>query len=434
MNFIVLSKVGGILGPFAQVFGWIFNVLYNFLALFGIENVTLALILFTIIVKMLMLPLTIKQQRFTKLSAKMQPELAAIQAKYKGRKDEQSMRYQQEETQEVYAKYGTNPASGCLPLLIQLPIIFAVYQMIYAIPAYVTKIGAFYNTIAGQIVNQDGYLNVMTDFASKVGVATKGFTEIEASASLTINHVVDILNKFGEGNWNSLLESLPGLNTGVVQSAISGINKAFSLGPLNILNAPSHYGFFSIAIIVPILAVVTQLGTSLLQKAQQKSTSKKNDENQMAQSMNAMLYVMPFISGFFSYSFALFIGIYLIINTVVTMVQQIAINAYIEHSDMDSFIAKNVEKQKKRREKLGISSGSSMQNFAKTQTKSYNYNSEPRRTSTKDYANLSGSGQSKKKSVEFSDSQPVENVSDTLKKNTSGSKSLGEYANILKRD
>ncbi len=434
MNFIVLSKVTGLLGPFAQVFGWIFNVLYNFLALFGIENVTLALILFTIIVKMLMLPLTIKQQRFTKLSAKMQPELSAIQAKYKGRKDEQSMRYQQEETQEVYSKYGTNPASGCLPLLIQLPIIFAVYRMIYAIPAYVTKIGDLYNTIAGQIVNQDGYLNVMTDFASKVGVATKSFTEIEASASLTTNHVVDILTKFSEGHWNTLLENLPGLNTGIVQSAISGINKAFSLGPLNILNAPSHYGFFSVAIIVPVLAVVTQLGTSLLQKAQQKTTTNKNDDNQMAQSMNAMLYVMPFISGFFSYSFALFIGIYLIINTVVTMIQQVAINAYIEHSDMDAFIAKNVEKQKKRREKLGITSGSSMQNFAKTQTKSYNYNNEPKHSSTRDYANLSGSAQTKKKQVEFTDSQPVENVSDTLKKNTSGSKSLGEYANILKRD
>ena len=117
LEMIILTQVGGILKPFAWIFGLIFNWLYELLALIGIENIAVTLVLFTIITKMLMLPLTIKQQRFSKLSAQMQPELSAIQEKYKGKKDETSQRLMYADQQRVYEKYGTSPTSGCLPLL-----------------------------------------------------------------------------------------------------------------------------------------------------------------------------------------------------------------------------------------------------------------------------------------------------------------------------
>ena len=84
-NSVFLTKQGGFLGPIAWVLGEILNAIYNFVALFGIENIALCIILFTLIVKMLMLPLTIKQQKFSKLSAKMNPEITAINNKYKGK-------------------------------------------------------------------------------------------------------------------------------------------------------------------------------------------------------------------------------------------------------------------------------------------------------------------------------------------------------------
>ena len=108
----LLTKAGGPLSPIASILGYIMNGIYMFFHLFGIQNIALSIIIFTFFVRTLMLPLTIKQQKFSKLSARMNPELQAIQAKYKGKKDEASLRKQQEESQALYQKYGTNPAGS----------------------------------------------------------------------------------------------------------------------------------------------------------------------------------------------------------------------------------------------------------------------------------------------------------------------------------
>ena len=104
MNVLVLSKIGGILGPFAFVFGAIMNGIYTVLESIGIPNVALAIVLFTLIANLLMLPLTIRQQRFTRVSALVQPEIQKIQKKYKGKSDEASARRMQAETNAVYKK------------------------------------------------------------------------------------------------------------------------------------------------------------------------------------------------------------------------------------------------------------------------------------------------------------------------------------------
>lgn len=191
----VLTKSSGILGPIATLLGYILNGIYEFLSLFHIQNVALVIVLFTFIVRGLMIPLTIKQQKFSKLSAKMNPELTAINAKYKGKKDDVSVRKMQAETQAVYLKYGANPTSGCLPLLIQLPIMFALYQVIYRIPAYVQDINVWYKNIGEAILNNGSYFEIMKGFAEGSQVNFKSFTEA-ASNTLSINHMIDILAKF----------------------------------------------------------------------------------------------------------------------------------------------------------------------------------------------------------------------------------------------
>ena len=99
---MILTKSGGILGPIASVLGIIMDVLFHITGQFGIFNVGLCIILFTIVTKMLMLPLTIKQQKSTKLMSVMNPEIQAIQTKYKGKNDQESMRRQNVELQAVY--------------------------------------------------------------------------------------------------------------------------------------------------------------------------------------------------------------------------------------------------------------------------------------------------------------------------------------------
>lgn len=117
----------------AKLLGYILSWIYDFFALFTDDhtaNIGLCIIVFTFVVRMLMLPMTIKQQKFTKLNSVMNPEIQAIQKKYQNKKDQQSQLNMQEEIRAVYDKYGTSPTGSCLQLLIQMPILFAVYRVV----------------------------------------------------------------------------------------------------------------------------------------------------------------------------------------------------------------------------------------------------------------------------------------------------------------
>lgn len=127
----------------AKILGYVLSWIYDFFALFTEDhtaNIGLCIITFTFVVRMLMLPMTIKQQKFSKLTAIMNPEIQAIQKKYQNRKDQQSQLEQQEEIRAVYDKYGTSPTGSCLQLIIQMPILFAVYRVVNVsnISKYVT--------------------------------------------------------------------------------------------------------------------------------------------------------------------------------------------------------------------------------------------------------------------------------------------------------
>ena len=97
---------GAILGPIARLLGYILQGLYSVLSIVGIQNTGICMILFTFIVNALMIPMQIKQQKFAKMSSVMNPELMAIQAKYKNKKDQESQQKMSLETQAVYQKYG----------------------------------------------------------------------------------------------------------------------------------------------------------------------------------------------------------------------------------------------------------------------------------------------------------------------------------------
>lgn len=167
-----------IIGWVAKLLGFIMEGIFNLLYLMKIPSIGLAIILFTIVIYCLMLPLTIKQQKFSKLSAKMNPEIQAIQAKYKNRRDNDAMMAMNEETQEVYAKYGVSPTGSCVQLLIQMPILFALYKVIYAIPAYVGKIKDTFLVLVNKIiVSEKGleYLNNSIAYAKD----PKGSADLE---------------------------------------------------------------------------------------------------------------------------------------------------------------------------------------------------------------------------------------------------------------
>lgn len=129
----------------ANILGFIMNLFYIVIDKFGIGKISICIIVFTIIVKLVMLPINIKQQKTMKLNSVIMPEIQAIQKKYANKKDNDSMMKQQAELNAVYQKYGTSPTGGCLPMLIQFPILLALYAVMACLPNYINEIQNMYN-------------------------------------------------------------------------------------------------------------------------------------------------------------------------------------------------------------------------------------------------------------------------------------------------
>lgn len=367
MDIVFLTQVGGILKPFAWIMGQILNAIYEFINLFGLHNIALCIFIFTFVIKMLMLPLTIKQQKYTKLSSKMSPELQKITNKYKGKKDEVSLRKQQEETQAVYAKYGTSPMGGCLPLLISLPIMFALYRVIYSIPAYVNIIGDLYNTVANAMIGLEGHAEAIATFISENAItATNNLSTYAIGSQEYTNSLIDILAQFNTGHWDAIVnaEFFSSIKS-VIEPAVGSIISANNLFGLNILDSPS---WNSISVIIPIMAAGFQFLQGKMQTHGQNTAS--TSDNPMANSAKTMNVVMPLMSGVFCLMFPIGVGIYWIATSVFTIIQTIFINKYLDKTDLDEMIEKNLEKSNKKKAKQGIEQGNRMAAVAKTPTKS----------------------------------------------------------------
>lgn len=379
---LFLTQTGGILGPFATVLGWILNAIYEFMSLFGIENIAICIIIFTFVTKMLMLPLTIKQQRFSKMSAVMNPEIQAVQAKYQGKKDEASVRRQQMELQEIYSKYGSSPTAGCLPLLISLPIMFALYRVIYAVPAYVNDVYDLYESVAQLLQPLEGYADYLINTARELGVSTSNFAEYgEGSSVLTVNHIIDVLTKFTQESWAALGTQFPQIADALQPLSDQIIHINSFLAGMNILDSP---GIGFPGIIIPLAAAGSQiLQTKLMNSA--NSNNRRDEQSPAATSMKMMNTVMPIMSGVFCIMLPIGVGLYWVASSVFTILQQLVINKYIDRMDLDEMIEKNVMKANKKKAKLGIDTGSKMAEVAKTSTKSIERKYEEKSTSS--YAN-----------------------------------------------
>ena len=345
---MVLTKAGSILGPIATVLGYIMDILFRFTDTFGIMNVGLCIILFTIVMKMLMLPLTIKQQKTTKLMAVISPAVQAIQRKYKGKTDTASQQKQNVEIQAVYDKYGTSMTSGCLPMLIQLPILFALYRVIYNIPAYVPSVRVYFDNVVTPLMQQPDYASLLSGITNLTSAL--GGTAIENYDFANANKLVDMLYKFTTAQWGELEALFPSIS-GVIAENAAVVEQMNSFLGLNMAEAPGWMPSF--AWIIPILSALTQWLSAKLMSGRQAQSASDSD-NPMAQSMKTMNVTMPIFSAFICVTLPCGIGIYWIATSVVTILQQLAINSYMDKVDIDEMVKKNLEKANKKRAKKGL--------------------------------------------------------------------------------
>ena len=384
MTGILLTQYSGaILGPICKyILGPIMNVIFKLLDVIGIPNVGIAIILFTIVIYLCLTPLTFKQQKFSKLQTRMSPELQAIQAKYKNKKDQTSMAMMQQETQAVYAKYGVSPTGSCVQLLIQMPILFALYRVIYSIPAYVQQVKDAYFPFVDKLVAEAGSAEFIQKFTN-ANMFAKQFTNenfVNNVGSYVSNTYIDVLNRASSADWLSLKVEYPNLITDI-DNTLGLLNKYNNFLGINISNSPwdtmktafaSHSYLVLIgALLIPVLAAATQWINTKLIPTQQNTGNAQAD--QMANSMKTMNTLMPLMSAWFCFTLPAGMGIYWITGAVVRSIQQVITNKYIDKLDFDEIIEKNKEKAAKKMEKQGQRL-EKMQEYASISTRNIDIN------------------------------------------------------------
>ena len=373
-DILLTAYPGSILGPIAKLLGMLMDWIYSGISdITGgrVESVVLSIVIITIIIYMCLLPLTIKQQKFSKLSQKMQPEMQAIQAKYKDKKDQASMMAMQEETQLLYQKYGISPMGSCVQMLIQMPILFALYRVFYNIPAYLSGVKGSFTGLVDQIKGVDNYSDTLVSLMEKYNVVTSSGLNAsnaasklaDASGDTLNNYIIDILYKLPSKGWDALMDGkfFDGIQSAVEKTHDALLHFNYFLG-LNISDTPwyiikSNFTdkpdkwllFVILALLIPVLSYLTQmLNIKLMPQA-------ANGNDQMANQMKMMNLMMPLMSLFICFTVPVGLGIYWICSALVRGIQQFFVNRHIENLDLEAVMAKNEEKAKKKREKMGLS-------------------------------------------------------------------------------
>ncbi len=254
--------------------GYIISFIYSF-----VQNYGLTIILFTVVVKILLAPLMVKQQKSMVQMQKLQPELAKLQKKYANDKERLN-----QETVKLYQQNNVNPAGGCLPLLIQLPIIIGLYNVIQSPVKYIMHIGADGIEKITQLLKYKG--------ASEIGLATLMAEKAD------------------------LITSKLGITFSPVNFDFFGLD--MSLNP--------DFKTFNLLWIIPVLSAVTAYLSSVL-------SSKMSGNAQQNEQMKSMNVVMPLMSAYFCFILPAGVGLYWIMSNVMQMILQYVITVTIKKKE-----------------------------------------------------------------------------------------------------
>ena len=435
MDFLVLTKVGGLLSPFAYIIGWILNVVYKFLDWLNIGNVGLAIILMTVIINILMIPLTIKQQKFTRLNAAMQPEIMKIREKYMKRGDAQANLEMQQEMNKVYEKYGTSASGGCLQLIIQLPIIYALFSVIRSIPAYIDPVYDMYEPIANSIKASDGAATICSDLVNSLGL------RVSSLDVTSTNSIIDLLNLLHTDQWDALRTAFSGSPAVLeaIDANLPNITSANTFLGMNIANYPLTDNWWP-GVMVPIVSAITQVINT--------KVSQGRSNVQMGGGLKMMMIIMPVISMVICFSLQIGVGLYWIARAIIMTIIIIFINRWIDKKGMDKLVEESKAKADKKREKKIKKQGGRYGEFdtiANTSLK--NVGEPPRRRTISEKAAVGKNlkdrvpeeelKQLEDKAAEVKDKTETLGATDATadnrkKKNQSGGRSISEIANMFK--
>lgn len=345
-----LTQSGGfIIRPISRLLGAILSLIYRGLNAIGVESIGIAIILFTLIVRLCIFPLMYKQNRSSKITAMIQPEINKATKKYRGKTDQQSMLEMQKITKDIQSKYGVSMASGCLTSLIQLPIFFALYRVIQNIPAYVPKVYDMYSPIANAISSDNAA------YATLQTIAGEGGTQVQTIANSLVqnntNTIIDVLANFSADMWDKFATALGNGSQAVIHAMtangnVDNIKQIYNFFGIDLTTVP-HLKL-TIALIIPILSLIFQF---LSMKVTPMQNADDPSQQAAMGTMKMMMYVMPIFSFFVCVNVPCGVGLYWAAGSFMSFLTTIGTNLYFKHCDMDKILEKSMKKAEKKNAK-----------------------------------------------------------------------------------
>lgn len=292
--------------PFAYIMRFIYGL---------VNDYGLTIILFTVLARVILWPLNASSQKSMLAMQKISPELTKLQEKYKNDKDKLG-----QETMKLYQENGVNPMGGCLPLLIQFPLIIAIYQVIIKPITYLMNVNMSIAEIIA-LLQKNGF--------------GKGLTEASQQ--------IQILDAVSKSGLSDKIEGFVNINFNFFGLDLSQVPQA-CLGEWQT----------NFIWIIPILSLVSAYATSKLSSALSGNSSAANKQTQQTQ--KTMLLLMPLMSGYFTLILPAGVGLYWIVSNVLQMIQQYVITYNLRKKDKNNesdisadAIDVKVKKKKKKR-------------------------------------------------------------------------------------
>ena len=310
---------------------WLFNLLghalYGFSCIMPANSYALALIIYALVFKIVFLPFTVKQQKNQIKMAKLAPKIEVIKAKYKGRTDQVSKQKLQQEIMELQQREGASPFAGCLPMLIQFPIIIWLYKVIRYPMSYICGFGGGSDAAAnfGELAKR---------FAEKGADALKALTD----AGQDQIKIVSLIKEYGV--------DITGIGNG---RALPNLN----LFGLDLGNTPSLKAGWPLILVclIPVIAAVLQWLTMFLTRKWNSTQQLTENDPQNNMSMKMMDFMMPLMTLWITFSFSALMGLYWIFQSALAILQTFIISRVMPLPRYTEEELKAMKKEQKQAEK-----------------------------------------------------------------------------------
>jgi len=321
---LILRRPGAIVGPIAKFLGVIYNGLFEFIyGFFHAGSLGIAIILFTVIVKLVLFPLMIKQQKSSFKMQMMKPELDKIKNKYKDKKDQLSQQKMAVEMRDFQKANGISMVGGCLPLLVQLPILYALFYIFKQPHIYLDIVAQNYTQIATAIV--DIPVKIRMDVFQPYAQAFVDSNKLSSFDMQSIKDIVMLVNNLKLTDWANILGQL-GNNAGALSDLLVAKDHLMTFCGIHLIYK-AGLGFPGI--FIPIMAAATTWYQSKI--TMKSTTGAQPDPNDPAAMMSkSMMYMMPAMMGIMTITMPAGLGLYWIISNIFTISQQLLLNKYFK--------------------------------------------------------------------------------------------------------